>query len=384
MHQYTCDFAEQECEYGIDTYGFCGSHGGSAASDFIAFEGWVYFVASDGSYGRELWRTNGDAVERLTDINPEGDSFVEDRSEKTNKALQITLHEGELYLRAQDASGTYGVYRYKPGNKPELVSDPAHNVGFGTFASVGSTLYWSATDPDGQADIFAYTPGAAPFPIGAIYKYLAHLRGTPQGLIFRGYDSSYRTLVYTEGAIHQTSVPSLREGGIRFRDEICGDTSNRLTCLDGTPPPDGVREIEPEALNSSSHMTVVGDALLCFRGNVSGYRLFCTDGIDPLFALPGKPDGFHLADHHGVLYFTSLATDTLYRWEIGSDQISEVDITGGAPLYTTSLRGTPFLLYNAPEPGGTDRTLRIYNAESNSARQVPSAGEPYRFFVWHP
>ena len=39
------------------------------ASNSIAFNGWLYFSAQDGTHGYELWRTNGDTTELVRDIN---------------------------------------------------------------------------------------------------------------------------------------------------------------------------------------------------------------------------------------------------------------------------------------------------------------------------
>lgn len=386
-----CDYFETNCEYDDQANAYCGQDGGSSPSDFVALDDWVYFVAEDGTYGRELFRTDGVVVERLTDINPSGDSFDEDTHRLTNKPLQVSVHEGALYLRAKDSSGSYHVYRYTEADGPQKISDvdDVQNVTRGswrTFASVGTTLYWAVERSTGEEDIYAYDGTGTPVAIGAGCDHITSLRSTAEGLIFRGYTSAdgYRTYVFTASAtspaVHQTSVGSLGDGGILFHGEVCGVASGYLNCLDGTAPPGGLRQIGPQGLGSSGFYTVVSGSHLCFRAYVSGYAVYCTDGTAEASTLPGDPDGSHLAAHQGDLYFTCFDTDALCRWTPGGAEVSEADAPGGRPYYTTPLRGSPYLLYNAPPPGGGTRSLRIYDADAQTAVQVPEALEPHRFF----
>jgi ELWxxDGT repeat protein len=49
----------------------------SSPQDLTIFGGWLYFLANDQSSGDELWRTDGTRVERLNDIYPgTGSGFV--------------------------------------------------------------------------------------------------------------------------------------------------------------------------------------------------------------------------------------------------------------------------------------------------------------------
>jgi ELWxxDGT repeat protein len=384
-----CEEIEEYCDQDID-HGYCGHDGGSAPSDFIALGDWVYFVASDGIHGRELWRTDGETVERLTNINTSGDSFEEDTFRLVNRARQITVHDEVLYLRARDAHGSYGVYRYTDEDGPVRISDvddveEVKQDSWSAFASVGSTLFWAVTRSAGN-DIYAYDGSGPPYSIGANHVH-GGLRATSRGLVFRGYRSSYWSYVYTASASHpevyETTIGSLGEIGV-FQDEVCGSTGGKFTCFDGTEPPDGVRQLDPEGVGSTSGMAIIDESLLCFRGHLSTYMVLCTDPTGPLFSLPDQPDGGDLAAHQGDLYFTCFSTGGLCHWSPGSDAVSEVDSPGGRPRFTASVAGTPYLLYNAPPPGETVRSLRIYDTAGASVDQVPEARDPHRFFPWQP
>lgn len=81
--------------------------GSSSPSLLTDIEGTLYFAANDGKTGLELWRSNasGTDAERVTDLNPKGDSVIPDPG-----ALLVPL-DGALYFGGDDGVHGYEIWK---------------------------------------------------------------------------------------------------------------------------------------------------------------------------------------------------------------------------------------------------------------------------------
>jgi ELWxxDGT repeat protein len=114
--------------------------------------GTLYFVASDGTNGTELWRLNNLGIAEIVEDNiPGGGIRAGDLSSNPRDLVNVN---GTIYFSAQTASGT-GIWRILPSGMAELVVDTLARGGVDTGATtprshlltnVNGTLYFVAAD----------------------------------------------------------------------------------------------------------------------------------------------------------------------------------------------------------------------------------------------
>lgn len=112
----------------------------SLASGFTSFGGKVYFAATNGINGTELWQSNGTSggTSMVADVLPGADgSFPE----------QLTSTTDALYFSALDANGNRQLWKYDGTNAPAKITINATGASEpqNLFAS-GGNLYFSADD----------------------------------------------------------------------------------------------------------------------------------------------------------------------------------------------------------------------------------------------
>lgn len=128
----------------------------SAPSEFFGFNGKVYFQANDGTNGNELWVTDGTAAGTvlLIDINS--------GSGNSNPA-NFAVYNGKLYFSAND--GTNGIELWETdGTAANTKMTADINPGSGNSAPsdlvvLGNTLYFSADNGSTGKELYSYTPG---------------------------------------------------------------------------------------------------------------------------------------------------------------------------------------------------------------------------------
>jgi ELWxxDGT repeat protein len=119
---------------------------GSSPNDFVEAGGKLFFVADDGSYGTELWTSDGTSAgtQRLTDIAPSaaGASFT-----------YLTNAQGTLYFIAQTNARVLQLWRSdgtRAGTRRVKVFDPGADVlQVRELTAVGTTVYFGMTRFEG-------------------------------------------------------------------------------------------------------------------------------------------------------------------------------------------------------------------------------------------
>ena len=137
------------------------SNFGSSPYDFIEFNGKLYFSADDGENGRELWVSDGtsEGTELVADINPGSDGNYNYDSDPSN----FIEFNGKLYFSADDgengrelwvsdgtSEGTELVADINPG------SDGSYNYSFssGGFIEFNEKLYFLADDGENGDELW--------------------------------------------------------------------------------------------------------------------------------------------------------------------------------------------------------------------------------------
>ncbi|HEV8378710.1 MAG TPA: hypothetical protein VGP99_07655, partial [Tepidisphaeraceae bacterium] len=131
---------------------------GSGPSGFTVFNDALYFAAFDDQHGRELWKYDGVAATRVTDIDP---------GPGTNPFIgpeELTVFKGALYFRAFNPTTGMELWRYD-GNSATLAADIYPGVsGYAPFFNsrpqglkvIGDWLYFSATDGVSGREIWRF------------------------------------------------------------------------------------------------------------------------------------------------------------------------------------------------------------------------------------
>ncbi|MBM4156880.1 MAG: hypothetical protein FJ221_17915 [Lentisphaerae bacterium] len=119
-----------------------------ANSEPVLFNGLLYYAAQD-AYGVELWRFNGSVQTRISDLNPDaGDGRPE----------ALFVHDGALYFRATDGSSGNELWRYTGSGSPSR-EVPATN--WGATPAVAARAAWPTSSPVPAAPIRPDSPPIA-------------------------------------------------------------------------------------------------------------------------------------------------------------------------------------------------------------------------------
>ncbi|HKJ34944.1 MAG TPA: hypothetical protein VKA36_00105 [Solirubrobacterales bacterium] len=120
---------------------------------------WLYFEARGAGGDRELWRSDGftgfAVFQQVADINPGGSSLC--------LSPELTPFDGEIYFCASDGSTGNELYRTTGGGTgAERVADinPSGSSNPSEFTVVGDTLYFRADDDSSGTELWAIDSGA--------------------------------------------------------------------------------------------------------------------------------------------------------------------------------------------------------------------------------
>jgi ELWxxDGT repeat protein len=128
------------------------SPAGSSPSGLVVYNNALYFAASDGTHGIELWKYDGTNATRITDLSPGSvNSFVS----------SLAVFNGALYFRGSGTTnGTIDLQLWKyDGTSVTRISN-IHPGGAG-FNPIGltvynSALYFSANDGTNGTELWKY------------------------------------------------------------------------------------------------------------------------------------------------------------------------------------------------------------------------------------
>lgn len=132
--------------------------GSSSPQGFAAVNGQLYFTANDGSHGNELWRTDGatgDTV-MVKDIQPGSSGSRPFRLTNLNGTLLFLANDGsngyELWRSDGTADGTVMVSDLSPGSAS--IWGPADRHTWDPLAEANGALFFEGVDPSGDVQLW--------------------------------------------------------------------------------------------------------------------------------------------------------------------------------------------------------------------------------------
>ncbi|PAP76337.1 ELWxxDGT repeat protein [Rubrivirga marina] len=275
---------------------------GGAPTEFVVFDGALYFTADDSPHGRELWRTDGtvSGTTLVKDINSGGDDSRPSEFFAFDGALYFSADDGatgrELWRTDGTAAGTTLVKDINPGPEGSLATRRITEFVVDRFAALGGALYFAADDGAHGIELWR-TDGTE---TGTVL--VKDIRPGPDGSV----DPPNRTdfdLTPFKGALYFQASN--------------GTDGYELWRTDGTAAGTAlVKDIQPGAESGFPQSFVGFDGALYFAANdgTAGIELWRTDGtaagtVLVKDILPGPGDGFgfdslmEMAEFDGALYF---------------------------------------------------------------------------------
>jgi trimeric autotransporter adhesin len=291
---------------------------GSSPGGFTVFNNALYFSAFDDLHGQELWKYDGVAATRVTDIDPGPGSnpFIGPE--------ELTVFKGALYFRAFHPATGMELWKYD-GNNATLAADifpgvsgyaPYHNSRPQGLKVIGDWLYFSASDGVSGREIWRFD--------GISASRVVDLNPGPGDS--EPYASTYDFTEFA-GAVYFIANP--------------GDNNNRLFRYDGqnivrVDSVAGGPQIQPFY---GAENLVAFDGALYFSGAAVGDNLdrelwkFDGTGYSRVADIRPGPDGSWpkgLFTFKDALYFSaseSASVGGLYRF----DGVSVTRVEGMAP-----------------------------------------------------
>ena len=184
------------------------SYDNSELAEFHEAGGYIYFMGEDGTYGEELWRTDGTAAgtERLTDLIPSGESGVVRFLGSTGDRI--------IFYYTVSATSTFGGTMATDGTTTEMLLDYADTRDPHLYRELNGSVYFNAEDSSSNEDIWV-TDGtvAGTIPLG-VYDALGPTSYVRETVPFHGglalqVENSHDTdtlIWYTDGTTAGTGL----------------------------------------------------------------------------------------------------------------------------------------------------------------------------------
>jgi len=109
-------------------------------NNLITFKDELYYIADDGTYGKELWKYDGSTTQMVLDIHATADAF--------NSNPSFEVHGSRMFFAANTGVGDYGLWQ-TDGTTAGTIAVPnqANDANQPAFlTSVGTTLFYQAYD----------------------------------------------------------------------------------------------------------------------------------------------------------------------------------------------------------------------------------------------
>lgn len=212
--------------------------GSSEPQALVAYNGKLYFMAKTPANGSELYRYDPQTqlATRLSDINPGAAGSLENDYQLNN----IIPFQGKLYFAATNGTTGYELYSYNPVNDSvNIVSDinagAAGSAPAGFYATA-STLYFTANDGTHGRELFQYSGSNAPAMITDLNPGAANgSAGFPpilfsNRIIFTGNNGTTGMELYelTPGTTTATLLKDIKQGSTDGMPEYYTVNGNRL------------------------------------------------------------------------------------------------------------------------------------------------------------
>jgi ELWxxDGT repeat protein len=331
----------------------------SGPSNLTKFGGTLYFTANDGTFGGELWKSDGTTVGTalVKDINPGSDS--------SSAPSSATVVGGTLYFRADN--GTNGTELWKSDGSAAgttMVKDinpGAGNSNLFNLTAVGGTVYFFADD-------------------GTNGRELWKSDGTDAGT----------TLVkdIRPGSTSSGPLSLTNSGGTLYFSASDGTNGTELWKSDGTTAGTTlVKDIWPGVVSSGPNYLTSVSGILYFSALVAGtggigVELWKSDGtaagttlVKDINPGAGSSSPAFLTEVGGTLYFSALDTSIngieLWKSDGTTDgttlvkNINPTDFASSSPTDLTNVGGTLYFSAN----NGTNG-IEVWKSDGTTAGTI--------------
>jgi ELWxxDGT repeat protein len=348
----------------------------SAPGSLTAVGNSLFFAATDGSSGYELWKTDGTTTSRVADINP---------GASDSSPFPLTAVGNTLFFSASDGSSGYELWK-TDGTTTSRVADirpGASDSNPRNLTAVGNTLFFSANDGSSSYELWktdgTTTSRVADIRPGAASSFLSYLTAVGNTLFFKATDGTSGDELWKTDGTATSRVADIRPGAsgsvptnltavgnTLFFSASDGSSGYELWKTNGTTT-SRVADINPGAASSyTSGLTAVGNTLFFSASDgSSGYELWKTDGTTTSRVADIRPGSFgsnpsNVTAVGNTLFFTANdGSSGEELWKTNGTTTSRVaDINpGAASSYISGLTAVGNTLFFTANDGSSGQEL---------------------------